>query len=53
MDDFDKVQSRYDLIARYAQDDGVYLANQVDADVLGEYSNATSTVDDGTIGGTS
>lgn len=52
MDDFDKIQSRYDLIAAYAKDDGVYLANQVDADVLGEYSNATSTVDDGTIGGT-
>lgn len=53
MDDFDKIQSRYDEIARYAQDDWVYLANQVDADVLWEYGNATSTVDDGTIGGTS
>lgn len=53
MDDFDKVQSRYDLIEKYAKDDGVYLSNQIDADVLGEYSNATSTVDDGTIGGTS
>lgn len=52
MDDFDKVQSRYDLISSYAKDDGVYLSNQVDADVLGEYVNATSTVDDGTIGGT-
>ena len=52
MDDFDKVQSRYDLISKYAQDDGVYLSNQVDADVLGEYANAASTVDDGSIGGT-
>lgn len=53
MDDFDKIQSRYDLIAKYAADDAVQLSNQVDADVLGEYANATSVVDDGTIGGTS
>lgn len=52
MDDFDKIQSNYDLIAKYAQDDGVLLSNQVDADVLGEYGNATSTVDDGDLGGT-
>jgi len=52
MDDFDKIQSSYNLIANYAKDDGIYLSNQVDADVLGEYSNAASTVDDGTIGGT-
>lgn len=52
MDDFDKIQSSYNLIANYAKDDGVYLSNQVDADVLGEYVNATSTVDDGSIGGT-
>jgi len=52
VDDFDKIQSSYNLIANYAKDDGVYLSNQVDADVLGEYSNATSTVDDGSIGGT-
>ena len=53
IDNFDKVQSRYDEAARYGKDDGVYLSNQVDADVLWEYGNATSTVDDGTIGGTS
>ena len=52
MDDFDKIQSNYDLISKYAQDDGILLSNQVDADVLGEYGNATSTVDDGTLGGT-
>jgi len=51
-DNFDKIQSRYDEAAKYGRDDGVYLSNQVDADVLGEYGNATSTVDDGTIGGT-
>ncbi len=52
IDDFDKVQSRYDLIANYARDEWVYLSNLVDSDVLGEYANATSTVDDGSIGGT-
>lgn len=52
MDDFDKVQSNYDLIASYAQDDGVYLSNQVDADVLGEALNAVSVVDNSEFGGT-
>jgi len=52
MDDFDKIQSKYDLIAGYAKDDGVKLSNQIDADVLGEYANATSSVDDGDIWGT-
>lgn len=53
IDDFDKIQSRYDLIAAYAKDGGEYLSNQVDSDVLWEFVNATSTVDDGTIWGTS
>lgn len=52
VDDFDAIQSNYNLIANYAKDDGIYLSNQVDADVLGEYANATSVVDDGTVGGT-
>lgn len=53
VDDFDAIQSNYNLIANYAKDDGIYLSNQIDADVLGEYGNATSVVDDGTVGGTS
>ena len=53
VDDFDKIQSKYDLAANYGKDDGVYLSNQIDADILGEAANATSTVDDGTMGGTS
>lgn len=53
IDKFDVIQSEYDLAANYGKDTGVYLSNQVDATVLGEASNATSTVDDGTIGGTS
>jgi len=52
MDDFDKVQSRYYLIAAYAKDGWEYLSNIVDSDVLGEYSNAANTVDDGDIWGT-
>lgn len=52
-DDFDKIQSNYDLAAAYGKDDGIYLSNQVDADVLGEVANASSVVDDGTLGGTS
>lgn len=53
VDDFDRIQSSYNLIANYGRDEWVLLSNQVDADVLGEYSNATSTVDDWTLGGTS
>lgn len=53
MDDFDKIQSKYDLIANYAKDDAVKLSNQIDADVLGEVANATSTVDAGSVWGTS
>lgn len=53
VDDFDKLQNNYDAIANYAKDDGIYLSNQVDAAVLWEVFNATSTVDDGTLGGTS
>lgn len=53
VDDFDQLQDKYDIAATYGKDYGVYLSNQVDADVLGEVTNATSTVDDGTLGGTS
>lgn len=52
IDDFDDIQNKYDAAAAYGKDNGIYLSNQVDADVLGEVFNATSTVDDGTIGGT-
>lgn len=52
IDNFDDIQNKYDAAAAYGKDNGIYLSNQVDADVLGEVLNATSTVDDGTIGGT-
>lgn len=53
IDDFDAIQNKYDAALSYGKDNGIYLSNQVDADILGEVFNATSTVDDGTIGGTS
>ena len=52
IDDFDKIQNNYNAAANYWKDDWVYLSNQVDADILWEYGNATSTVDDGTVWGT-
>lgn len=52
IDNFDQIQSNYDVAANYGRDCGVILSNQVDASVLGDYGSATSTVDDGDIGGT-
>lgn len=55
VDDYDAIQARYETAAKYGQDAGVALSNQVDSDVLGEVLNANSSnvVDDGTLGGTS
>lgn len=53
VDDFDAIQSNYNIAINYGRDQGEALANQVDSDVLGEVFNATSTIDDGSIGGTS
>ena len=53
VDDFDNIQSKYDIAAGYGKDNAEYLSNQVDADVLGEVLNATNTVDDGDLGGVS
>jgi hypothetical protein len=52
VDDFDQIQDKYDIAMNYGKDAAEVLSAQVDADVLGEVFNATSTVDDGTIGGT-
>lgn len=49
----DEMQSNYATANRYADDAAVLLGNQIDGKVLGEASNATSTVDAGSIGGTS
>lgn len=53
VDDFDAIQNSYDAAVNYWKDNGIYLSNQVDSDVLWEVFNATNTVDDGTIGWTS
>lgn len=53
VDDFDAIQSKYDVAMNYGNDFGIVMQTQMDADVLGEVFNAASTVDDGTIGGTS
>lgn len=53
VDDFDAIQSKYDVAMNYGNDFGIVMQTQMDADVLGEVFNASSTVDDGTIGGTS
>lgn len=53
VDEFDRIQDKYDAALAYGKDNWVKLSNQVDADILGEVFNATSTVDDGSIGGTS
>lgn len=52
VDDFDAIQSKYEIAAMYGKDYGVKLSNKVDADILGEVVNATSTIDDGDFGGT-
>ena len=53
VDDHDKLQNNYNAAVNYGKDGGEMLSQQIDSDVLGEVLNATSTVDDGTIGGTS
>ena len=47
VDDFDNIQSKYDMIASNGEDAGTLLSNQFDADILAEVLNATSTVDAG------
>lgn len=53
VDDLDALQHNYKVLNEYADESAVRLGNHIDGDVLGEYDQATSSVDDGTIGGTS
>lgn len=48
----DEMQSNYATANRYADDAAVKLSNTIDGEVLGQFSAATSDVDDGDIGGT-
>ena len=50
--DVDALQSNYKTANEYADDAGNRAGEYIDGQVLGEYANATSTVDDGDLGGT-
>lgn len=52
VDDYDAIQSQYNVAEAYGRDHSIFMSNQMDADILGEYSNATSNVDDADLGGT-
>ena len=53
VDDLDALQHNYKIQNEYADDAAVKLGNVIDGAVLAEVVNATSSVDDGTLGGTS
>lgn len=53
IDDIEQMQSRYDLNNTFADEAGMRMEEYIDADFLSEVTNATNTVDDGDIGGTS
>ncbi len=52
VEEYDELQSNYPTANLYAADAGQALGNHIDGDVLGEYDQAASTVDDGDLGGT-
>lgn len=52
VDDLDALQHNYRVANQYADDSAKFLGNWIDGDVLGEYDQATSSVDDGDLGGT-
>jgi hypothetical protein len=49
IDDLDQLQSNFRFINEYADDAGVQLVNFIDGDVLAEYANAGSIIDDSVI----
>ncbi len=51
IDDLDELQTNYKLTNDYADDAAIVLTNYIDAEVLGEYSNASTIVDDKTVNG--
>lgn len=50
--EIDEIQSNYKDANHFADDAAVKLGNKIDGDILGEYDQADSSVDDGDIGGT-
>lgn len=53
VDDLDKLQSKYEIVNRFADDAATELEIYIDGQFLGEIANATNTVDAGDVGGTS
>lgn len=51
VDDFDQLRSNFNFINEYADDAGTKLGHYLDGQVLGQYSVATSIIDDGSLGG--
>lgn len=49
IDDLDQLQSNYRFINEYADDAGIQLVNFLDGDILAEYVNAGSVIDDSVI----
>ncbi len=48
----DVIQSNYKEANLWADDGAVKMGNQIDGQFFGEYDNATSSIDDGDLGGT-
>lgn len=53
IDDLDELQSNYKFANEYADDAAVELMNIIDGDILSEYAQASTIVDDRTINGSS
>lgn len=51
IDDLDAIQHNYKVLNEYADDATTVLTNTIDGDILGEYDQATSKVDDVEING--
>lgn len=49
IDDLDQLQSNYRFINEFADDAGIQLVNFLDGDILAEYANAGSVIDDAVI----
>jgi len=53
VDDIDKIQNKWDMAQKYAQDAQKLLNNILDQVIAGEYSHANSYIDAGDVGGSS
>lgn len=52
VDDLDELQNKWPTVNKFADDAGKELYDFIDADFLSEVVNATSSLDDGDVGGT-